>query len=57
MYYDSLVFHISLILRKLSRMAPAETSDPNCDFFQGKEAPSGQRGRDFSAYCIPIGNK
>lgn len=36
-------------LRKLSGMAPAETADPNYDFFQGQETPLGQTGSNLSA--------
>lgn len=48
-YPKSLVFQISLISRKLSGTAPAGRADPNCDFFQAREAPPGQTGSDHSA--------
>lgn len=48
-YPESLVFQISLIPRKLSGTAPAGRADPNCDFFQSREAPPGQTGSDHSA--------
>lgn len=43
------VFLISVLLRKLSGRAPAETADPNYGSFQGKETPLGQIGSDLSA--------